>query len=77
MYLFLNLFVVGQSNKTDIWGHIGGLIAGTILTLALCPVKSDSETTLGDIKRLKYLRYMGLILSLFFFVGIGVKLFII
>ena len=47
MYLLLNLAIVKQGNKTDIWGHAGGLIAGIILTLALSPLENNPESTLG------------------------------
>lgn len=47
MYLLLNLAVVKQGNKTDIWGHAGGLIAGIILTLGLSPLENNLERTLG------------------------------
>jgi hypothetical protein len=77
VYLLLNFVVVKQGNKTDIWGHIGGLIAGIITTIALSPLENSPERTLGIFKRQKNFRLMGILLSLIFYIGIGVKLFMI
>lgn len=77
IYLLLNLLLLKQVNKTDIWGHIGGLIAGIITTMALSPLENSPERTLGIFKRQKNFRLMGILLSLIFYIGIGVKLFMI
>jgi membrane associated rhomboid family serine protease len=50
-YLFLNMAVVSQGNKTDIWGHIGGLIGGITTTLALSFLENSPERTIGAHKR--------------------------